>query len=94
MTDKEFRDSLLAKGVEVLQSDVVEKECIAVLVGPDFCSLVHAESHNQLMERLEPLVIRPCKWYRGEGEEPDCEEDECIDAGKWHDCLDYEPEES
>lgn len=48
--DKDTR-ALISLGIEALQTRTNDS-CIAVIAGPDFCTLVHAGSFERIWERI------------------------------------------
>ncbi|MCK9570760.1 hypothetical protein M0R72_17555 [Candidatus Pacearchaeota archaeon] len=87
----EPRDSILAKGIEVLQSDLPGKEWVAVIVGPDGACLAAADTRNELLRRL-PVI--PCAYmdedgYCGNEDNIDCTR-ECPEIDDPRLCMDYE----
>jgi len=90
---KQVRDGMLAKGLEVLQSDTPDKEWVAVLVGPDGACLSLADTFHELLRRMPTI---PCA-YIDENGYCSCEycaevEHNCPqeDMGNWRDCYEYE----
>lgn len=90
----ELRDGMLAKGLEVLQSDTPDREWVAVIVGPDGACLSVADSFYALLRSL-PNV--PCAYFNDENGECSCEDcmnegDDCPheDVGNWKECQEYE----
>ncbi len=49
--DAETRDAFLRTGIRALQSET-DKSCIAVIAGPDFCTLIHADNFEQVWYRI------------------------------------------
>lgn len=90
----EPRDSMLTKGIEVLQSDAPDKEWVAVIVGPGGACLATADTRNELLRRLPKI---PCAYmdedeYCGNEDSIDCTR-ECPEIDDPRLCMDYEEAE-
>jgi len=89
---KQVRDGMLAKGLEVLQSDTPDKEWVAVIVGPDGAVLVAADTFHEILRRMPTI---PCAYIDEDGY---CSCGDCMEVGRncphedWdgHACYEYE----
>lgn len=55
MTDA--RDAIFAKALVFLQSGAADERCFALLVGPDFCVIVAADTKEALATRARDALL-------------------------------------